>query len=468
MKTAFFNFFLTSVIVVFFFSCKTRIENTLPEAENIPPAKIEKTQSTINLPIDIPIKALEEEINRQFQGLIYEDTSFNIPDKDDVMVKIWKTRNIKIQGYNEFIKYDVPLKIWANYRWKACDFCPSVEKETTFDIVVSFTSKLKVQPDWKFTTQTIPSGFTFETTPKLDFGIVSIPITAIVEPIVKEQLADVTKTIDKKVAANFDFSKQIDSIWRVMYVPQLVDSAYNAWLKITPVDVYLSPIRGNNERIKIVAGFKGLFEIIIGNKPENSEYKKLPQIKYNESPEKNFNFFLESFIDFESATKIARAHLKDTVLELTANKKVKIDDISFMGLGNKVYTRVDLSKSINGTIYFIGTPAYDKEKSLIYFKDFDYDLKTRNALFKSANWLLHGALKNKIEKEFNYSMADNLKASKKTISDLLTNYEYDNLFTFKGKLDQLDIYDIIVEETGLRIIINCSGKSEIKINSLKF
>jgi len=468
MKSTFYSTITIIGIIVFSFSCKTRIENTLPQVENSSQTKIEKEQSIINLPIEIPMKALEAEINRQFSGLIYEDSSFDAPEKDDVMIKIWKTRNIKLQSYNEFLKYDVPIKIWANYRWQACDFCPKIVKETTFDIVVSFTSKLKVQPDWKFTTQTIPSGFVFESTPKLDFGIVSIPITTIVEPIVKEQLTDVTKTIDKKVAASFDFSKQIDSVWQVMHEPHLIDSSYNTWLKMTPSEVFLSPIKGNNERIKFVVGFKGLFEIIIGSKPQDIHYSKLPLIEYSDKPEKDFNFFIESFIDFESATQIARKHIKDTVLELTGNKSVKIDDISFVGMGNKVYTKVDLSKSINGTIYFIGTPAYDKEKSLIYFKDFDFDLKTKNKLFKSADWLLHGALKNKIEKEFNYSMADNLKSAKATITDLLSNYEFDNLFTLKGKLEHLDIYDIIVEESGLRIIINSSGKSEIRFNSLKF
>ena len=454
--------------VLFLTTCKTRIENTLPQPESSQKVKIEKEQSTINLPIEIPILALEKEINRQFEGLIYQDSSFDVPEKDDVMVRVWKTRNIKIQGYNEFLKFEVPLKIWANYRWQACDICPEIIKETSFDITVSFTSKLKVNPDWKFETQTVPSGLVFESKPKLDFGIVSIPITSIVEPIVKEQLVEVTKEIDKEVAQNFDFSKEIDSVWKVLHEPQLIDSTYNAWLKVTPSEVFLGPIRGNNDRIKIIVGFKGIFEIVIGNKPEKSIYRKLPLLKNSENPDKDFNFFIESFIDFESASQIARMNVKDSIMELAAGKSVKIDDISFMGMENKIYTKVDLSKSINGTVYFIGTPAYDTTKNVIYFKDFDYDLKTKNALFKSANWLLHGALKSKIEKEFNYSLVDDLKTIRSSVSELLSNYEFDNLFTLKGKLEYLDIYNIIVEETGLRVIINSKGKANIKIKSLEF
>lgn len=458
----------TSVTILLALSCKTRIENTLPQPEAAQKVKFEKEQSTINLPIEIPIPALEKEINRQFEGLIYQDSSFDVPEKDDVMVRVWKTRNIKIQGYNEFLKFDVPLKIWADYRWQACEICPKIEKETSFNITVSFTSKLKVNPDWKFETQTVPSGLVFESKPKLDFGIVSIPITSIVEPIVREQLVEVTKEIDTEVAKNFDFSKEIDSVWKVLHEPQLIDSTYKAWLKVTPAEVYLGPIRGNNDRIKIVVGFKGLFEIVVGNKPEISIYRKLPLLKNAENTDKDFNFFIESFIDFESASQIARMNIKDSIFEIAAGKSVKVDDISFMGLENKIYTKVDLSKSINGSIYFMGTPAYDTTKNVVYFKDFDYDLKTKNALFKSANWLLHGALKSKIEKEFNYSLADDLKAIRHSVEALLSNFEFDNLFTLKGKLDYLDIYKIIVEENGLRVIVNSKGKANIKFKSLEF
>lgn len=468
MKLSISLFAIILATTILFFSCKTQIENTTPQIDSLQKIIIEKEHSTINLPIEIPISALENEINKQFDGLIYEDVSYDKPEKDDVMVRIWKTRNIKIIGYNEFLKFDTPVKIWASYRWQACDICPKIEKETNFEIVVSFTTKLKVNPDWKFETQTVPSGLVFESKPKLDFGLVSIPITSIVEPIVKEQLSEVTKEIDKEVAGNFDFSKEIDSVWRELHNPQLIDSTYNVWLKMTPAEVFLSPIKGNNERVKIAVGFKGFFEIIIGNKPQNTRYNKLPQIKTSDNQDKDFNFFIESFIDFESASQIARRHLKDTILEITAGKSIKIDDISFIGLGNKVFTKVDLSKSINGSIFFIGTPAYDYSTNLIYFKDFDYDLRTKNALLKSANWLLHGALKSKIEKEFNYSLADDLKTIRSSVSNLLSNYEFDNLFTLNGKLEHLDIKEIIVEDNGLRVIINSKGKANIKIKSLSF
>lgn len=455
-------------ITLSFSSCKTRISNTVPDLQEDASKQTVKELSVINLPIEIPIPALEKEINRQFESLIYEDVSYDKPEVDDVMVRIWKTRAIKIQAYNEFIKYDVPIKIWASYRWKACEACPKIEKSTEFNMTVSFASKMMLHNDWTFKTQTVPAGFTFESKPKLDFGIVSIPITSIVEPIVKEQLAEVTKEIDSEVALSFDFSKEVDTVWRELHQPWQIDSTYNTWLRMQPKEAFVSPIRGTGERIVVTAGFKGLFEVIVGKKPEITPQNPLPLLKTNENVPKDFSFYIESFVDFESASKIACMHLKDTVLELTAKKKVKIDSIGFYGAGNKVFTKVDISGSLNGSVYFMGTPAYDKARNLIYFSDFDFDIKSKNALVKSANWLLHGALKNRVEKEFNYSVTEDLQMARATATALLSGYNFDNIFMLKGKLNALDIKDISVEQNGLKVIIYSTGNAQIKFTSLEF
>ncbi len=455
-------------VFLVFTTCKTRIANTKPDTPDAGKIMVDKTLSVVNIPVEIPVPALEKEINRQFESLIYEDVSYDKPEKDDLMIRIWKTRAIKIQAYNEYIKYDVPVKIWASYRWKACEACPKIEKSTEFNMLVSFASKMMLNTDWTFKTQTVPAGFTFESKPKIDFGLASIPITSIVEPIVKEQLAEVTKEIDSEVAINFNFSKEIDSVWRALHKPRLIDSTYNTWLRVQPKEAFVSPVRGNNERIVVTAGFKGLFEVLIGRKPDIVQINPLPLLKTVESHEKDFSFSIESFVDFESASRIACMHLKDTVLELTAHKRIKIDNIRFYGSGNKVFTQVDVSGSLKGSVYFMGTPAYDKIKSLIYFTDFDFDIKSRNALVKSADWLLHGPLKNKIEKEFNYSAADDLKMAQTSVAELLKGYNFDNIFILKGTLDSLDIKDIIVQEDGLRVVINSKGKAQIKFTSLAF
>jgi len=334
--------------------------------------------------------------------------------------------------------------------------------------LITFTSKIEIKNNWRIEFRTTPTDMRFETNPYLDFGPIRIPIKSIVEPIVKEQINNLTKDIDSELASIMDLSSTIDSVWRELHEPQLLDSALKAWLCITPSQVLLSPLRSNNEHIRIMAGFRGIIKVVTGEKPVVSDIRPLPLITLTEQINQDFNIFVESHIGLQEASEIARSHLKDTVFEFGSRRSVKIEDIAFAGYGSKVYTKVDLSQSIRGSVYFIGTPAYNRELKEVYFKDFDFELRTRNALHKSAGWLMHGTFKRAIEKEFRYNIADDLKEIHNMVDNTLKDYDFAGLFTLNGRLNSIDIHDIIVEYNTLRLIVDVKGRALINVNSLDF
>ncbi len=448
--------------------CRVRLSSTAPDFDTHTIVQPPKLESVLNLPVNIPVSVLEKEINNQIQGLIFEDNCYDTPTQNNVKVKIWKTRDIKLQAHAEFIRFDVPLKIWAKYRWRACERCPQIERETSFNLVVSFTSRISVARDWRLQTQTLPSGFHFETRPQINFGIVAIPITSIVEPIVKEELESAAKDIDNEIAASLDFSQDINNIWRELHQPQLIDRSHNAWLKIQPVEVLLSPIRSTQENIRMTVAFRGIIEVVFGAKPEVIRTHPLPLLQTLDRPERNFNIFAASFISYDDATEIARQYLKDTIFQITNLRSVKIDDVRLMGRGNNVYTKVDLSRSIKGSVYFKGTPNYCHESQIIYLDDFDYDLRSKNVLLRSANWLMYEAFKNKIQQSFTYSIAEDIKNAKVIVDELLNDFNFDNIFKLQGRLTKIDIHSILVEPNGIRVVINAEGNTRIHIDNFNF
>jgi len=457
---------LSIFIFALFFSCKTRISDTLPDYDKTNANSYTLNESSISLPIIIPISLIADEINKEFSHVIYEDLSYDFPIKDDIKIRITKTRPIVLTAQSDFFRYDIPLRIWAQYRWKACEFCPQIEKETSFLLNVSFTSKFSISNNWSVLSQTVPTGYQFETKPKLDFGIVSIPITMLIEPIVKEQLVDVAKIIDDEIKIQFDMKGTMDSIWKELHVPQLIDSSMSAWVLLKPNEILMSPIKSNNENLRIMFAFKGFFQIIMGEKPTVTNIASLPLLKLSDTLNNDFSFFLESLVNYDAATKLARQHIKDTVLTFGNNQKVKIEDIQFMGTYKHLFVKVDMSKSINGTVYFKGKPSYDKENKMLFFDEFDFDIKSKNALIKSATWLFHTNFKNRIEKEFRYVIADDIKQAQSIITELLSDYNFDDIFTINGRLNYLELAHIYTEPSGLRLVIEAKGKAQIKINNL--
>lgn len=56
----------------------------------------------------------------------------------------------------------------------------------------------------------------------------------------------------------------------------------------------------------------------------------------------------------------------------------------------------DVSGSYKGRVFFTGKPVYNPEKRTLEIAEPEFDIKTRNALLKSANWLMHGMILKKI------------------------------------------------------------------------
>lgn len=448
--------------------CGVRLSNTSPVFEETVPPRVEKLESFLSLPVSIPFAVIEKEINNQLTDLIYEDICFDTPDENNLMLKVWKTRDIAIQGRNEFLRTDVPLRIWANYRWRACDFCPAITRETSFEILVTLTSQVSVTRDWRLEVKTISSDFQFESRPRLDFGPVRIPITAIVEPIVRREIEAAIEDIDKEIAESIDFSSEIEAVWHELHKPQLIDPTHGAWLKIVPLEVLVSPIRTQNQNVRFTVAFRGVIEILFEEKPTPCQLRPLPLLGTLDTPNQDFNIFVESFIGFDAATAIARRHLKDSIFQITALRSVKIDDIRLMGVGSRVYARLDLSRSVKGTVYFRGIPAYNDVEQIIYLKNFDYDIATRNVLLNSANWLMYEAFRKRIEESFRYSLKNDLTEVRTVVGELLSDFEFENLFSLRGRLRDIDIYNIIVEPHGLRVIIKAQGQTRMLINDFHF
>ena len=54
----------------------------------------------------------------------------------------------------------------------------------------------------------------------------------------------------------------------------------------------------------------------------------------------------------------------------------------------------------------------------IEIKDVDFDINTKNALIKSAGWLLHGAFINLIEPKLKYPIADKIDEGKLLLDNI--------------------------------------------------
>ena len=457
--------FITIASLIFSASCKT-ISPTIP-AYNEQSKKYTPKSSQVGIPIEIPLKVIENLVNKKFSGLIYVDDSYTQPTNDDIKIKVTVNKRILLTGQGNSISYQIPLSIWAQGRWSACPICPAIERETSFDIDVFLQSSFELKEDYQFRINTSSKGFQWKKSPTVSIGPIDIPIGRFVEDAIITQLKEITIDIDKNVNASMDLKSQMNGIWGLLQDPFLLDDSTNTWLKIVPTAIKMEPIRIDSQKVKIKMGLESFFETWTGSKPETVAKKNLPNLKFERSSSQNFNISIRSILGYEKASIIAKEALSGQTFSFK-RKKITVNDIKIFGKGDKVYFHLFISGSVKGEIYLFGIPIYDPVTNELYFEKLDYDINTKNILIKSADWILGSMVQKKLENKLRFSFDQEVKKIKSELAGTISNYQYKNLYTLKGRLDSFSVQDIYLTDSYFEIILNASGYSNIQIKNIEF
>lgn len=464
-------FFLLPALIVTQYACQSKKFFATPPDYRPDSVSYVPKPSIINLPITIPMLSVNQAINGELKGLIYEDNDYSNNNGDNLMVKVWRTKKeIKVDGYKEKIRIMLPLEIWASYRWQGCSFCPTIEKATDFEMDITLNTVLRIGNDWQALLTTTATDITFSKEPKLDFSYngygIQIPITRVVKTALMANLPAITAEIDKQVEENVPIKQYLSETWEQIQEPILLDSVYKAWLVMVPEKIFISPLSNDVNKIKLNAGISAFVETKLGAKPKLKRSTQLSAPVIQDKIDKKFEVEIPVSIDFDMATELARKNLKDSTFQLDNKKKITVNDIEVYGKGGDVFIKTDLSGSFNGLVYMRGKPAIDTVTNKIYFKDLDFDINTKNALYKIAAWMAHGTIKKIFQKQFVYNVGDDLKAAENSVQTYLDGYTYDNLVTVNGRMGKLRLKEIFCNEEEIMAIFTAFGSASVNIESL--
>jgi hypothetical protein len=454
------------VFIIFIYAgCKS----IQPEAPNYPAARktFTRTTSGINIPVEIPLSIIEERLNKQFRGVLYDDDSYTRPTNDDVKIKVYQNNRIAVGASGDQLLFTVPLKIWAQARWKACSFCPEIEKQTIFDVEVYLKSKVEVLKNYQFRMTTSADGFEWKSAPTISLGPIDIPIARLLEGVLQKQLTNITKEIDKGVNSAVDLKSQISDLWNMAQNPILLDDSTKTWMVIEPRAIQLAPITSNKQNMLINLGLETFIETKTGTKPPDKPKSVLPDLKLTPQPANDFSINVQSILGFTEATAIA----KRAVLGKTfawKKKVVKVEDIEIYGKGDLAYIRLLLSGSAKGELFLFGYPKFDGSNNTLYFDQLDYDINTKSALIRAANWMVGSTIQKQLQNQLVFSFDNEVKGIRKDLETQLKKYSYKKLFTITGAITDFSIKDIYVADDHFDVHLNANGRASLKLDGIDF
>lgn len=449
---------------IFFVSCATtsKIEALKPLPSDNTSFVYKNKTSFISMPVEISIKEIEQQLNKSIKGLIFEDS--NLED-DKIEMKIWKTNEITISEKNGIITSIIPLKIWLKIKYGTELLGLNDTREINLNGIVTLTSKANLT-NWKLSTASKIENIKWNESPSVLIAGKKVAITYLINPTLSLFKSKIAKTVDDAISKTCDFKPQVLDVLGSLSTPFLTNEAYEAWFKLIPIELYVTDATIKNNKITMNMGLKCDMQTLVGQEPKNNFDSKTIALKPISKMPENVSISVAAVATYASASKVITKNFKGQEFG-SGKKKVIVQEVEIWERDKKVIIALNLTGSINGTIYLTGIPKYNSDTYEISFDDLDYVLNTKNILLKSANWLAQGKILNKIKENCKFSIKANLEEGKKNMEHYLKNYSPVKGVFVNGTFDDFVFERIELSNKAIVAFITTKGKMAIKIDGLE-
>ncbi|MCW1147166.1 DUF4403 family protein [Flavobacterium lacisediminis] len=445
-------------------SCGTtkKIEALKPLPSNNNSVVFKNKVSFISMPVEITLKELEQQLNKNVTGLIYNDS---ILSDDKTEMKIWKTAPIKLSEKNGNIISIIPLKIWAKFKYGTDFMGLNDTREVNLNGTITLDSKTHLS-NWKLTTISKIEDFEWSESPTILVAGKNIPITYIINPTLSLFKSKISKKIDEAIDKTCDFKPQVLAVLEKLSTPFLTSEQYETWFKMVPLELYVTEAKLTKTKIMLNMGLKCNMQTMVGQEPKNSfDATKIILKPVTTIPE-NTTASIVAVSTYESASKIVTKNFQGQEFA-SGSRKIVVQKVDLWQKDGKMIIALDVLGSINGTIYLSGIPNYNPISKEIYFDQMDYVLNTKGILTKSANWLLQGTILRKIQENCRYSIKGNLEEGKKSMNPYLSNYSPMKGVFVNGTLNDFEFEKVELTDKAIIAFITTSGKMSISIDGME-
>jgi len=419
--------------------------------------RFEEKKSLINIPVRINMMELEQSLNRQLTGVLYEDKDIN--DGDDMMVKAEKRSDIKLSVTGQQINYRTPLNLWIKYDLGLTTV------EATGAIALNFKTAFEIRNDWTVETRTDIEGYEWLEKPKMRVVGVNLPIGFIADMILKNSKGKLTKSIDKLTKDNLDLRTMIESAWKRFFDPVLVAPEYNTWLTLNPESIGMTPLTTINNQLVSTIVVESMPTVKIGDRPEVASSRPLPPLRYVDKAQDDFVIHLKADVSFREAERIAQTSLVGQTFT-QGKRAVKIEDVKLYGQGNNLVVTTKLSGSYEGNVYLIGKPVYNAKTNKIDLDNLDFSLETKSFLVKSGAWILKSTLRKKLQENLDFLLDYNLKGIQEQLQQQLTHFTLTPGAYLNGQLQQLNIENVYLTQDAIMVDLGLQGRVNVVVNGL--
>lgn len=431
-------------------------------------------ESQIDIPIQINLKPVyslaEKNVDTVFtspgypDGWVQPDCStrykYHFRRSPLTMSMNGTTLNLSFMGYYQIVgSTRACINGTVLSPWTPACRCGFDEAERRVN--VGFTSTFQLQPNFILNSKIV------RTEPKpLDKCSVCFwgqDITAEVMKGLKADLDASKKSMDSAYG-NFNLRPFMQQAWNMLNAVYAIPNA--GYFSLHPKNLRMENINAKNDLLNINIGISAT--PVVSFAKQETIASPVPNLT-NANHAGGFNIFLEAALQYDSLSNVLNGYLKNKSFDVGEGifkKNILIQNTSVAGDENgNMNIKVDFTGSFDGTVYFTGKPVYNPDKKTIEVQGWDYDLKTKNVLLKTAKWLFNKKIINELKSYTSFDLTQYYLTASQTLNNWL-NREWTKGISGNGVVTDLKLTSVYALPQHLLIRSNCVGKLNVVVSDL--
>jgi hypothetical protein len=387
------------------------------------------TVSYVNIPISIPLAAIEKsaeaEVPRSygvapFQKALHGGAAAPACG-EDVGYSI-ERGPVSLSGSDKGVVTSVDLSYWLKARKQLP--CPGTvinascgtDGEPPGTASVGIDSEITILPNLETIVRSTPRSATAGSRCVLQPE--GLDITNALMVAFDNTLRQMLPALDKRVSAALDLRTRMQAAWTRMSEPREIQPGI--WLAWNPEGLGVVPVSVADGALQTGIQLRVRPVISAGTKPVASP-KPLP-LAYSATRDDTFKLQLpvdvqQAFVQarLDSALDIDKGGMPITM----GSYKVRITGADITGEGSQILIKLRFSGDLSGAADLTATPYFDPETRTLSFPDLDYTLDSDQFLLKSANFVAHSQIRDKLREKFTIELGQRLDKLKGGLDEIL-------------------------------------------------
>ncbi len=435
----------------------------------------EKDMSIIQMPIEMPVADIQRRLNEEIPNgkVIYQSRKFKAGKRNKRMhhyAEVWKDGDFELELKDDSLYAKIPLKVKVSLKYGKNKRKLQLRKPLTTEakILVKARTKVGINSSWQLITNIEVVDYEWVTQPLAKVLGIMVNVRPIASFNISKLLPNLLPKLDSLAQFKIDVQQPVRKVWLALQQPQQIAKHPKAWFKANPQNIYVSRLRARNDTLYLSVGVGVFAETVIAEQPEYKVNLQMPNLQVIDSMEKNFEIRLVSTISYQHANDLLAEQLVGYTQSFWGGLfQVKVDDVKVYPSGEKLVAKVQLNGTAKGILYFEGIPVYDPKKQQLYVKDFDFDMKTKNMLVSTANWLNHYGFKRNIQKRLKLYLGDKIAETQTKVEGLLHKRNIGKNVRLDGVLYNLEPSSIELTPNFIKAVVSAKGNAEIEVASLQ-